>query len=205
MKIDSHKIIFLHPGKTGGTSIEHSMRDAYLGKDFRLIPSVANRDIMFGFDQELGIFLQHACLSAYARLHIPYESYQTIATIRRPYERILSCFYYNGKAQRSAFEDFVTQRLEKCCHASLDAGYAVSHFAPQSLYAAHGCNTVEHIIRLEHFREDCSRAGLDVKYHCSKTAGVAKYKNRMDAYSNKTKDIVYSLYKDDFALGGYDK
>ena len=36
MKLDKQKIILLHPGKTGGTSIEHTLRDLYI-PDIKLI------------------------------------------------------------------------------------------------------------------------------------------------------------------------
>ena len=206
MKIDSHKIILLHPGKTGGTSIEHTLRDLYLGKDFKLISNIANRDIMFGFDKELKIYLQHACLTSYSKLNIQYKSYKTITTVRRPYERIFSCYYYNGKSKYMTFEDFVTKELEKCYYASINTGYAIGHFSPQYFYIDNNGYSVTNLVRLENFKEDCYKVGIgDVKYHLSKTVGTSNYKNYLDAYSNKTKDIVYSLYKQDFKLCGYKK
>lgn len=207
MKIDSAKIILLHPGKTGGTSIEHTLRDMYFPKK-KLIARESDRDLMFGFDKELKIYLQHACLTTYKRLEIPINEYKTIATIRRPYERILSCYFYNGKSKNFTFEEFVTKDLERCYTVNIEKSYAVNHFSPQYYYTNYNISenyTVDHIIKLENFKEDCKSAGIDVQYHYSRTAGTQKYKNYMDAYNQKTKDIVYSLYKDDFLLLGYNK
>lgn len=204
MKIDSENIILLHPGKTGGTSIEHTLRDMYIPK-VTLDSKKANRNIMFGLDKEYQCYLQHADLNLYRMLNINYRNYKTITTIRRPYERILSCYFYNGKSKKFTFEEFVTNHLESCLYASLRKEYAVSHFAPQFFYTNIDDYSVKHIIKLENFKEDCMNAGLDVKYHYSQTTGTKKYNNYLDAYIQKTKDIVYDLYKEDFKLYGYKK
>jgi len=205
MKIDNAKIILLHPGKTGGTSIEHTLKDTYLGIDYKLVSNKPDKDIMFGFYKEMNIYLQHGCLRLYKQLDIPFTDYKTIATVRRPYERILSCYFYNGKSKNFTFEEFITQQLESCANISLDRKYACSHFAPQFFYTHLDDYVVDHIIKLENFKKDCTDAGLNVNYHYSKTVGTKDYKNYMDAYNQKTKDIVYSIYKEDFKLYGYGK
>jgi len=205
MKLEDPKIILLHPGKTGGTSIEHSLKDKYLSPSHKLDAKKADRNLVFGLDKEINIYLQHACLNTYKRLNIPFKDYKTITTIRRPYERILSCYFYNGKSKNFTFEEFVIKNLESCLYVSLRKEYAVSHFAPQFFYTHNDDYVVDHIIKLENFKEDCERAGLDVKYHYSQTAGTKKYNNYLDAYNQKTKDIVYDLYKEDFKLYGYEK
>lgn len=203
LKIDNPKIILLHPGKTGGTSIEHTLRDKYLGASFNLNAKEANRSIMFGLDKKINIYLQHACLNTYKGLKIPFTEYTTMATVRRPYERILSCYFYNGKSKHYSFEDFITHNLENCLYASLNAEYAVSHFSPQFYYTHIDGYVVDHIIKLENFKQDCLSAELSVNYHYSKTTGTQKYRNYMDAYTIKLKDIVYNLYKEDFKLYEY--
>lgn len=202
MKLDKQKIILLHPGKTGGTSIEHTLRDLYI-PDIKLIAKEANFDIMFGFDRKRKVYLQHADLQLYNHLKIDYKQYKTFCTVRRPYERILSCYFYNGKANNFTFHEFISNNLEHCMNGNTNLGYSTGHFAPQSLFTQNDNYHVNHIIRLENFKEDCNKAGIDVKYHYSKTIGTKQYSNYMDAYNQKTKDIVYSLYKEDFKLYDY--
>jgi hypothetical protein len=203
MKIENPKIILLHPGKTGGTSLEHTLRDKYLGLSYKLNAKEPDRNIMFGFDKKINIYLQHACLNLYKAFGVDFKTYKTISTIRRPYERILSCYFYNGKSTKFTFDEFITQELEKCAYVSFEKEYACSHFAPQFYYTHLDDYVVDHIIKLENFRQDSLKAGLNVNYHYSKTAGTRKYKNYMDAYNQKTKDIVYSIYKEDFKLYDY--
>ena len=203
MKIDSEKIILLHPGKTGGTSLEHTLKDSYL-PDIKLIAKNADRDIMFGLDKEYGLYLQHADLRLYKILNIPYDEYTTIATVRRPYERILSCYYYNGKSKKFSFEDFVVNHLESHIRPNFRRQYSVSHFSPQHFYTNLDSYKVDHILRQENLNDEAKDIGIKVKYKHSKTIST-KNINPMDMYNNKTKDIVYNLYKEDFELFGYEK
>ena len=56
MIIESQKIILLHPGKTGGTSVEHTLKDLFL-KRKNLIAKEEGLDIMFGFSKKYKILL----------------------------------------------------------------------------------------------------------------------------------------------------
>lgn len=203
MKIENEKIILLHPGKTGGTSIEHTLRDKYL-TGTKLAARTTDRDVMFGIDRQFRIYLQHADLRLYKILDIPFHEYHTITTVRRPYERILSCYYYNGKSKKHTFEDFIIGHLEANRNHSLKRGYSVSHFSPQYFYAKIDDYTVDHILHQENLNSEAKNIGIEVKYHHSRTTGV-KDKNPMDMYNQKTKDIVYNLYEEDFKLFGYQK
>lgn len=196
MKIDSENLILFHPGKTGGTSIEFTLKDLYL-PDIHLNFHDSNFDIMFGFNKQYYIYLQHADTRFYNMLGIDYTKYKTICTVRRPYERILSCYYYNNKFAVYSFEEFIYKDLEKSINHNNK--YSTNHFSPQHYYTTN----VKHIIKLENFKEDCQNLGLDIKYHFSQTHKAREYNNPMDAYNNKMKDIVYSLYKEDFKLLGY--
>lgn len=205
MKIENPKIILLHPGKTGGTSLEHTIKDKYIDPSYNLDSQKENKELMFGLNRQLNIYLQHACLNLYKDLNINVKEYKTICTVRRPYERILSCYFYNGKSNHFTFEEFVTKKLEENFTNSIKNKYASGHFAPQFYYTHLDDYVVDHIIKLENFNEDCLSAGINVKYHYSKTEGTKQYKDYMDAYNQKTKDIVYKIYKDDFEMLDYEK
>jgi hypothetical protein len=207
MKIEnsSPPIILLHPGKTGGTSIEHTLKDLYLPKGFKLVSQKEDLELMFGMSKQYKVYLQHADLRLYKILNVDFKNYKTITTVRRPYERILSCYFYNGKNKNSKFEDFVCNELEKIVKANISQSFSSSHFCPQTFYSKIDDYTVDHIIKLENFNEDCKKANLKVKYHFSKTIGTKKYSNYLEAYNQKTKDIVYNLYKEDFEDLGYER
>jgi hypothetical protein len=204
MKIDKENIILLHPGKTGGTSIEHTFRVDYLNIS-HLNSRDGNRDIMFGLDPEYRIYLQHADIRFYNLLNIPLYNYKVYTTVRRPYERILSCYYYNGKSTKYSFDEFVENHLEGNLNNNLEKPYAVSHFAPQWLFAKWEDYMVNAVIHQENLNEEALKLGIKVKFHHSKTTALLDNVDRMSAYTQKTKDIVYNLYKEDFKLFGYSK
>jgi hypothetical protein len=204
MKLEKPKLVLFHSGKTGGTSIEHTLKDKYCPEK-KLAGKELDYSIMFGFDRQHNIYLQHADLRFYDLFNIEYKTYKTISTVRRPYERILSCYYYNGHSKKHTFEHFVTSLLEGICERNIKARFSMGHFCPQYFYVSSGDYSVDHIIHLENFTKECKDAGIKVNYHYSKTSGTKGYKNYLDAYNQKMKDIVYNLYKEDFKLFGYEK
>lgn len=204
MIIKNSNIILLHPGKTGGTTLEHTLRDKYM-PDVKLDKArIEQLDIMFGMSKKYNFFLQHADLRFFMNeLKIDLSSYNTICTVRRPYERLLSCYFYNGKNKLFTFKDFIFKDLPKCIKSN--SKYAVNHFCPQYYYIVHNSYQVNNIIKLENIIEESKqKLDLNIKYHYSKTASAKKYSNYLDAYDEEMKQFVYDLYKDDFMLLGYE-
>lgn len=202
MIFHENKLIFLHPGKTGGTSIEHFFVRKYLNKAFsELNPLIPDYYIMYGYCKKSRLYLHHADIRYYNKenLDIPIE-YTKILSVRRPYERILSAYFYNGHDKKLNFEDFITQKLEKLYR--LNSEYSRNHFSP----LIHYYNPNFHVIKLESIEIDCKKLDIKLSTHKhAKTIASQRYKNYLDAYSSKTKDIVYSLYKEDFKTFAYDK
>lgn len=202
MKFESQKIILLHPGKTGGTSIEYTLRDLYF-KGLKLDAFKEDLDLMFGLSKKHNLFLQHADLRFYKNiLNINLNDYKTIATVRNPYDRLVSCYYYNGKNKKFTFHDFVLNRLEDQIELNNKKGFSVSHFAPQINFCKIDDYRVDHIIKLETFVSDLKKINIDVKYNASKT--VSRKEDYNGYYNQKTKDLVYQLYKEDFEYLNYE-
>jgi len=195
------KTVFLHPGKTGGTSVEHILVSNFLNKNFTdLEASEENLDIMYGYSKQYKIFLHHADLAFYNMLKIDITNYRKYLTIRRPYERIVSAYFYNSKDKKFDFETFILKDLEKC-YRNNDP-YTKNHFGPQTKFYNNDFN----VIKLENFKNDCFSYGIHVtdRKHCQTKASKI-LKNHMDIYTEKTKDIVYSIFKEDFKTFSYNK
>jgi len=202
MKIESAKIILTHPGKTGGTSIEHTFANLYLNNQ-KLDSKKEDLDIMFGYSKRYGLFLQHADLQFYKNiLKIDLANYKTITTVRNPFDRLVSCYYYNGKNKKFSFKEFVLNHLEKHIESNFKKEYGVNHFAPQINFCKIDDYTVNHIIRLENFVNDLKEINIDVKYNYSKT--VSRTKDYKNYYDKKTEAIVYELYQQDFEYLNYE-
>ena len=201
MIIESKKIIFLHPGKTGGTSIEHCLKNLYF-KNYPFSAKQGDEEIMFGYSKKYKIYLQHADLRFFKKyLKKNLNDYKIITSVRNPYDRLVSCYFYNGKDNKFSFEDFVCNHLED--HINASSNYTVNHFSPQINFLKYENYFVNKIIRLESFNNDCYKCGLNVKQNLSKT--IKRKKDYNIYYNNKTKDIVYQLYKEDFDLLNYPK
>ncbi len=220
MRIENKNIIFLHPAKTGGSSIERALAYNFL-VDYKFGDwKQADREHLLGMDRNLfrqqkidpsitykgGIYLQHIDLKGLSLLEIDYKGYSTCTSVRNPYTRLCSCFFYNAKdRQFKSFEDFVFNGLEQHIEASLENKVALNHFAPQYMYCedAHGY-MVNNVVRQENLNKEVKKLwGIDVTDRIAETSkGRGNY---MDMYSAKTKDVVYNVYKEDFRLLGYSR
>lgn len=202
MLFEKQKIILFHPGKTGGTSLEYSLRDLYQ-KKLTLQAMKQNLDFMFGFDEKYKIFLQHADLFFYQNiLRKNLNNYTTITTVRNPYDRLVSCYFYNGLAKKFNFEEFILNKLENLIKINDKKGYSVNHFSPQIKFLKLNDYSVSHIVKLEKFKEDLEKININTEYTYSKT--ISRKKDYKYYYNENTKDLVYQLYKEDFKYLNYE-
>lgn len=220
MQLDKQKLIFLHPGKTGGSSIEAALVQEYAGAtwaNFVKSHKYGDYNLMFGLDTIRNIYLQHACLRLYEIFEVPLRKFTTYLTVRRPYERVLSAYYYNGYSsgfKACTFEEFVLNKLEGLYKANFyEKGnsivdypkYHINHFAPCTLYYKRGRYKVNNILKCENLAKDAKTIlGLTLpKQKHAQTVASKHHKKHLDAYNQKMKDTVYALYLEDFKTFGY--
>jgi thymidylate kinase len=202
MIFHSGNIVFFHPGKTGGTSIEVALTKKYLDKDFPPVNprEVADYDLMYGYCRKHKLFLHHADVRFYQIVNkeIP-KDYTKIVSVRRPYEKVLSAYYYNGHNNKIKFEDFVKNNLTNLVKRNKE--FARNHFCPQINYILDDFK----VIKLENIKQDCLDLGITIteKKHCE-TRASEDYKNYISAYSEETLEIINKLYAEDFERLNYD-
>lgn len=201
MIFHDHKILFMHPGKTGGTSVEYVLMETLLGKNHvDISPLEAHYDIMYGLCRKSNVYLHHADLQFYKINNIKHETYKKYITVRRPYERILSAYYYNSIDKKYDFETFVMKKLPVYINRNVD--YTRNHFGPQVNFYEDGMN----IIKLENLFDDCAYHGIHLgSFKHAQTKASNLWKNYLDAYSDKSLEQVYKLYERDFLSFGYSK
>jgi phosphopentomutase len=160
---------------------------------------VADYSIMYGYCKTNKIYLHHADIRFYINnnILIP-DDYTKIVSIRRPYEKILSAYYYNSWDKKISFKEFIVKKLEEIYNRN--SVIAKNHFCPQINYYKDGFN----IIKLENIKQDCAKLNIQItdRKH-AQTKAFSHYNNYLDAYDQKTKDIVYSIYKEDFLTFNY--
>ena len=101
-----HKCIFFHIGKTAGVSIEK-----WLDNNKHDV-KVGNRNIMFDWDKDKAVYLQHASVSLTRELVDPkiFEKYYKFSIVRDPYSRAISVYYYlydQHQKQYGSFENYI--------------------------------------------------------------------------------------------------
>jgi hypothetical protein len=195
------KCIFIHIPKTGGTSIEHFLREN--GKNELLLIGISsnNRSMQHYTAFEL-------------KINIPYffKIYYKFSIVRNPYERLLSEYYwtpiYNvgfnyGRSldQFLTYVEYVVKNKRYHEHINND------HFMPQFLFLYNnGKLLVNQLFKYEDMGwiETYLKKKLIIENNIlvlNKT-----HENIKKVYwNNMQKERIYKLYRKDFELFNYEK
>lgn len=130
MIFPEHRAIHLHVPKTAGVSVERWLDDRPRNdRD-------CQRDRLFGWDPEEGIYLQHATAETVRRLageEAFYDHYR-FAVVHNPFARLVSVYYYlidQNRKLHGSFERFVRHLPDLVREPH---GRKGSHHLPQVLY-----------------------------------------------------------------------
>ena len=208
MFIKTHEVLYLHPGKCGGTSVEKWLAKVCDLPDFKLIPKSdygIGHDLEHLFGLHEGAFIQHAdflhSMALLRRWHPdvdPYKIY-TFATVRDPIARLKSAFKYSGMWKRTDLNTFVLNELEN------KSQQPCSHFLPQNRYThIKGKQVVDKVIKLEHLDRDISKIAevLNVEDTPMERANKSPLQIQLEL-SDEAKAKVLEVYYTDYALYGY--
>ncbi len=178
------KHIYVELIKTGTHSVRRWLRDNYMGKIVKP-----------------GDEYHHSC-------NVPdeYKDYTVFVTVRNPYERTLSHYYFSNLHQPlKAFLQYLLDSKEGIFKEGVKFPYI--HCSQKKQYDIAGA---KEFIRLEHFRKD-ALAKLDfVKRTVPKlprlhvTPGRPK-KRALECYTKSELDMIWECYKEDFEAFGYEK
>ena len=192
------KLIYLHPSKTGGTSIEKAFLRDLVGKETEVGKAAP---LLFLYS---GSSNQHWPLQKLINT-LPFtKDWRKIASVRHPYTRVISEFRYQlaGKRKRSR-----CCKSKHKCYADKDINLAIRskkiwensfayHNEPQYKYVS---EDVE-LIRFENLEDDFKRlTGLSDLPHEQKGADFRP------ELSEESKEIIYKRYRKDFDVLGYDR
>jgi len=174
------KIIFLHPTKTGGSSL----RKVYGLRMFgRKHSTVEELERMEGKTVE----------------ELKAEGYSFLLTVRHPYERVVSMFNFFGYKHQPNFITYLK-------HIQKNIGRGRRNLiAPQSEYYVEGAT----VIRFENYEKEVREYFTEVTGEDpgpgTKNVNPTIFKFKNNVLSQEMKDIIYSIYKDDFINFNYEK
>ncbi len=207
MIFHKHKAIFFHVGKTAGTSIEEMLMPKH-GMD----PYESNRELMFGMDKELNIYLHHASCKTIKNIVSPtiFNDYFKFSVVRNPFTRMVSTYYYTldyHKKYFGEFRDFILALPELSTRANVLAG---SHYISQTHYThINGQKIMDYIGKFENLASVVENLNQKLNIECSlPKINIRKQTERPkdinELYDDETFSIIQSVYKDDFVTYGYD-
>ena len=193
--------LYLHPGKTAGTSVTKSFYPDPINASIRC------PERLFGWDSKRGIYLQHATMDT-ARECLG-ESIFTAAyrfvTVRNPFSRLLSVYYYNKKVNDERFGDFQRMVLALPELMATSSCLQGNHFTPQISYVRTTDNLRCHrILRFEaiatDFKKLTEELGGPAKLPQLNSTQNPEYQpsSLRSSYDDAMMETVRHCYADDF-------
>ena len=186
---DTHKFIFIHVNKTGGTSIEKAFQ-----------PEADQRDVQH----------KHASAVFYSQTFPDqFRTYFKFAFVRNPWDWLVSRYHWSKYHQRlfnCSFDEFL-RRLEKRIRLSKTALWLEDEALKPQLdrLMIGGRIVVDFVGRFENLQSDfnlvCSKLRIEPRrlHHVFKST----HAHYADYYSDETRKIVERLYAIDIAAFGY--
>jgi hypothetical protein len=223
------RLLVLHPTKTAGSTVEQYLMQAlndslvpptlvrlqYLNRDGYDEHHDLKKQLLFGnyCDAEFPRFsLQHATLATARRLlgDAVFDGARKIVTVRNPYTRLVSMYFYYGFSNRMTFPAFVQAELP--AYARSAPPRVVNFGASQTLYTHQdGQCVVDLVLRQESMDEGLAQLaqflGLPIPrergLHLRRSKAPLTFENYMDAFDEPSLAMARKLYADDFELLGY--
>lgn len=184
-----NKILFVHIPKTGGTSISTALFGKDSGHPYLYQFYFANKDYT--------------------------NSFFKFCVVRNPYDRLVSTYFHfttneiNPKIKRlwddfniNSFEELILKMENPVFFKKLKK---IIHFVPQNELIRYEDLCMDKIFKFENFDsiEKELNNNLKEKKVTLKKLNTSKRGTYEDYYTDKTKSIVYEVYKQDFDLFDY--
>ncbi|MFO8016851.1 MAG: sulfotransferase family 2 domain-containing protein [Candidatus Woesearchaeota archaeon] len=206
---EKYKFIYIHIPKTGGNSIQKVLskysEDKVLWRES--IGNVKTKDNKQGldvFNKKLRIHNKHARIYDYYRkLGNKIHDYFIFASIRNPWDRVVSCTYFN-KEENKKFKSRLKSLL-KFMVGKEDKNF--SYLTPMTNYVTiNGRIEVDFFIRFENLQKDldkvCDRLGIPKEKLPHKNQSF--HKHYTEYYDERSQKKVAEKYKKDIKNFNYE-
>lgn len=208
MIFHSDRTIFFHPGKTAGTAVEAAFGYTNQTHD----PDVRNIEIFKGWDPQHDLFLQHAT-ARFMKENMDaatWNGYFRFATVRNPFDRLVSVYYFDLRYYRTpfgTFSDFILGLPRTLANETRSSG---RHHLPMVDYCfIDGASVIDERVRFEHFATDMKkieeRVGRPLTLNWINTA-TSPDRPKLPAseiYTPAMVRVMREVYADDFEAFGY--
>lgn len=211
-----HKTIFVHIPKNAGTSVEnvlgvsniHDLHNA--GKTSEIL-KVTNTELL-SYKEYRNILLkspQHYTLQELKKIidKSTIDTYLKFSIVRNPYDRFVSEYKYNKQFNFLSFDEYVNYVM------SLTAvernWFFDGHLETQTSFLSDEYGVIDQSVKIFKFEEL-----YYLKNFIAKLTGTAVFPHKLKSfnstpfisfYTNKTENMIYEFYKDDFVNFSYDR
>jgi len=176
-----YKCIFLHKGRTGGTSIEHSFNKLMENKEKHLTQSLAREEYKDNWND-----------------------YFIFTTVRNPYDWMVSCYFHNKQINHEWFQNsFKIDILKMTFGEYIEWGKTKS-----SKQFIDDVNEIDYIIRFEDLQKGfdyvCEQIGKPKKL--LERIESSTHKPYMEYYIKQSMiDDINEMYRENFEQDGYER
>lgn len=185
---EEKKFIFIHIPKTAGNSIQYALKK-YSSDKFRFKNDGINKFELV--NKFLNDNSKHTKIFEYQNYY-NLENYYKITSVRNPWDRCLSFYFFNNVNKKINFYNY----LKKCKNY-------LEHIKNKK-----GEIKIDKFVYYETLKNDFSELCVYLNIDNNNLLHLNKSKNNKinyrDYYDDKSKDIVYKIYKEDIKLFGYE-
>ena len=199
----SHKCIFVHIPKCGGTSVEDALFKPYRRR--------SKKDLFGGPNKYQTGALQHL-MSSHIIKEVGediFNQYFKFSFVRNPWDKMVSQYHYSitlredllnyiGISKFSSFKEYIHNVSKSKIHVQWDQQY-------KFLYINKKC-VVDFIGRFENLQQDfnivCDKIGIPQQQLSHKKK--SKHKHYTEYYDDETREIVAEKYAKDIEYFGYE-
>lgn len=208
MIVHELKTVFIHIPKTAGVSLVHAMLTQVLGYETSGRIKDLPRGVVKRFS--LGERQKHKKANQYVPSDISREQwnkYYKFAFVRNPWDKVVSEYHWRKTQKDTGPEEFdvFVEHCKNRVNGSRKGVYWI-HAQPQVSFVTNqkGKVIVDDIFRFEEL--DSAIRSLNKQLNTSlkmKRHNASRHKNYRKYYNEKTKEMVYNLYRDDIETFGY--
>lgn len=196
---DSLKLIFMHIPKTAGSSVTYFLRN-YANENVELAKSRLGpgKGVSVN-DSETGQNVKHIPLHKLLKKNPEYQDYFKFTVVRNPYDRVMS-YYFWHKGNRKCKKEFDKDDFKRFVRQLGD-------FQSNYIYDPEtGELLVDKIVKFESLVTGLSSIPRLSRFNFSNLPKLNVSRNEFQRfYDNELKDLVWTKFKKDFELLGYQK
>lgn len=207
MLVNELKLLYMHPSKTGGTSIEQAFINFIYKRDisYRKL-SYSDRQRIFCYCDDKNMS-QHFTWSMLKSKFSYLTEYYHVVSVRHPYSRFISEFRYqlNGGGYPHMLVNSESHKNKDINMAIATGALFECAWPYHTLEMSEYYTPKAYVIHQEHMERDWIGLQNTIYFNLPPLPKLNVSTGDMYELNQESKDIIYNKYKQDFELFGYNR